>query len=438
MSISNPDEPVASTATVPFWDAFRFWLQLGFTGFGGPAGQIALLHTELVERRRWISEKRFLHALNYCMLLPGPEATQMATYMGWLLHRTWGGVVAGVLFVLPSLLITIGLSWAYLVWGDLPAVSGMFYGIQPAVTAIVVFAAYRLALRALKTRWLWGLALLSFVALFFLGTPFPVVVVCAALLGWAGARWLPDAWAGPTPIDDDAARAAHTRFSRCHLTKVLLVSAGLWFGAMGTLVILQGWNGVLAQMAWFFSKAAMVTFGGAYAVLPYVYQWAVDVQQWLTGPQMMHGLALGESTPGPLIKVVAFVGFLGGWQHAALGPEWLFAGAALAATVAAFFTFLPSFVFILAGAPLVESTHGKHGFTAPLSAITAAVVGAIFKLALFFAYHAWWPQGFDGHWDPIALGITLFACFALIRLKMGVLPVIAIGALAGLLAQAIG
>jgi chromate transporter len=435
MTSSKSGDLSPTVATVPFWEAFRFWLKLGFIGFGGPAGQIAILHAELVERRRWISEHRFLHALNYCMLLPGPEATQMATYMGWLMHRTWGGVVAGVLFVLPSLLITIGLSWAYLVWGNMPAASGLLRGIQPVVTAVVLFAAYRLAFKALKTRWLWALALLSFLALFIMGTPFPWVVLCAATAGWAAARWMPAAWSGTAPRAENTPRADHTRFSRSHLVKVLLVSAALWLVPMGTLVLFQGWDGLLSQMAWFFSKAALVTFGGAYAVLPYVYQSAVDVQQWLTGPQMMHGLALGESTPGPLIKVVAFVGFLGGWQHTLLGPDWVFAGAALAATVAAYFTFLPSFVFILVGAPLIESTHGKLGFTAPLTAITAAVVGAILKLALFFSYHTWWPEGFEGQWDWMAASITVLSFWALVRLKMGVLPLIALGASAGLVAH---
>ena len=431
-------------APVSFWEAFRFWLKLGFISFGGPAGQIAIMHTELVERRRWISEKRFLHALNHCMLLPGPEAQQLATYIGWLMHRSWGGIVAGALFVLPSLFILIALSWIYLAWGDVPVVAGLFYGIKPAVTALVLHAAHRIGTRALKNGWMWGIAAASFVAIFAFDTPFPAIVAVAALIGWLGSRHAPAVFAlggshsgaqqgyGPALIDDDTPTPTHARFSRAHLLKVLAVGASLWMAAIGALLTWQGWGATLTQMGWFFTKAALLTFGGAYAVLPYVYQGAVETFQWLSGPQMIDGLALGESTPGPLIMVVAFVGFLGGWQQAVLGPDALFAGAALAATVVTFFTFLPSFVFILAGGPLVEATHGKLGFTAPLSAITAAVVGVILNLALFFVYHVWWPHGFGGTFDAVSALITVAAAIALFRFKVGVLSLLGACAAAGL------
>ncbi len=434
-------------AGVPFSEALRFWLKLGFISFGGPAGQIAIMHTELVERRRWISEQRFLHALNYCMLLPGPEAQQLATYIGWLIHRSWGGIVAGALFVLPSLFILVALSWIYLRFGNLPLVAGIFYGLKPAVTALVLHAAHRIGTRALKNRWMWGIAAASFIAIFAFDTPFPAIVVAAALIGHFGARRWPAVFAlggghgsaqkryGAALIDDHTPTPAHARLSRAQLARVLLVGAALWLLVMGALVATQGLAGTLAQMAWFFTKAALLTFGGAYAVLPYVYQGAVDTHQWLSGPQMIDGLALGETTPGPLIMVVAFVGFVGGWLKQVLGPDALFLGGALAATVVTFFTFLPSFIFILAGGPVVEATHGKLGFTAPLSAITAAVVGVILNLAMFFAYHVLWPQGFGGRFDALSAVIAVVAAVALFRFKVGVLPLLAGCAAVGLAAR---
>jgi chromate transporter len=433
-------------ARVSFWEAFAFWLKLGFISFGGPAGQIAIMHTELVERRRWISEQRFLHALNYCMVLPGPEAQQLATYIGWLMHRSVGGIVAGALFVLPSLFILIALSWVYLRFGSLPLVAGIFYGLKPAVTALVLHAAHRIGSRALKNYWMWAIAALAFVAIFAFDAPFPSIVVAAALIGHFGARRWPAVFAlggghgsakasyGAALIDDDTPTPLHARFSRGHLLRVFVVGGVLWALVMGALVAAQGWHGTLATMGWFFTQAALVTFGGAYAVLPYVYQGAVEQHQWLTGAQMIDGLALGETTPGPLIMVVAFVGFVGGWAKQVLGPDALFAGAALAATVVTFFTFLPSFVFILAGGPLVEATHGKLGFTAPLSAITAAVVGVIVNLALFFAYHVLWPQGFSGRFEWLSAAIAVAAAVALFRLKVGVIPLLGACAAAGLVA----
>jgi chromate transporter len=434
----------AAPEPVSFAEAWRFWLKLGFISFGGPAGQIAIMHSELVERRRWISERRFLHALNYCMVLPGPEAQQLATYIGWLMHKSRGGLVAGGLFVLPSLFILVALSWIYVAFGNVPVVAGIFYGIKPAVTALVVHAAHRIGTRALKNGWLWAMAAAAFVAIFALDAPFPLIVLSAAAVGAVGGRIVPAVFvmggahagvasaSGRALIDDDTPTPAHARFSRARLARVAAVGLGLWGAVMAVLCAVWGVSGTLAQIGLFFTEAAMLTFGGAYAVLPFVYQGAVEHHHWLSGAQMIDGLALGETTPGPLIMVVAFVGFLGGWSRAVLGPDALFLGGALAATVATFFTFLPSFVFIFAGGPLVETTHGNLRFTAPLTAITAAVVGVIINLALFFAYHVLWPQGFHGRFDAVSAVIAVAATVALFRFKLGVMPLLGLCALAGL------
>ncbi|HEX6723434.1 MAG TPA: chromate efflux transporter [Burkholderiaceae bacterium] len=449
-SAVSTDVPAdAPPAAVRFWDAFRFWLKLGFISFGGPAGQIAIMHTELVERRRWLSERRFLHALNYCMVLPGPEAQQLATYIGWLMHRTWGGIVAGALFVLPSLFILIALSWIYMAYGEQPLVAGLFYGIKPAVTAIVVHAAYRIGSRALKNGALWAIAAAAFVAIFALNVPFPLIVLAAALAGYVGGRVAPQRFRtggghgaakasfGRALIDDDTPTPSHARFSGWRFAMVIGVGLLLWVVPLALLVALQGVQGTLPQMGWFFTKAALLTFGGAYAVLPYVYQGAVVNQGWLTGTQMIDGLALGETTPGPLIMVVAFVGFVGGWQSgdlaALFGADQRFVAGAIAAAVVTWFTFLPSFVFILAGGPLVEATHDDLKFTAPLTAITAAVVGVIVNLALFFGWHVLWPAGKQGPFEWPAALIALGAAIALLRFKRGVIEVIAGCALVGLL-----
>ena len=452
---SLPPEPVSLR------QAFWFWLKLGFISFGGPAGQISIMHHELVEQRRWISERRFLHALNYCMVLPGPEAQQLVTYIGWLMHKRWGGVVAGALFVLPSLLILIGLSWIYLAFGELPLVAGLFYGIKPAVTAIVVQAAHRIGSKALKNNVLWAIAAASFVAIFALNLPFPLIVGAAALVGYVGGRWSPHTFqiggghgashtsSGPALIDDHTPSPEHARFSWRGLAHVGVVGAVLWAVPMGVLCAVFGWEHTFTQMAWFFTKAALLTFGGAYAVLPYVYQGAVERFGWVTPTHMMDGLALGETTPGPLIMVVAFVAFVGGYLKALLGPESLFAAGALAACLVTWFTFLPSFIFILAGGPLVESTHRNLSFTAPLTAITAAVVGVILNLALFFGYHLLWPEGFASdatqtfascRWEAALCAgfdwrsalIATGAAVALFKYKRSVMQVIGVCALVGL------
>ena len=451
----NPPQPppapssaltaLSSPPTVGFWEAFWFWLKLGFISFGGPAGQISILHQELVERRRWLSERRFLHALNYCMMLPGPEAQQLATYLGWLLHRTWGGIVAGVLFVLPSLLILIVLSWVYVAFGDVPLVAGLFYGIKPAVTAIVAQAAYRIGARTLKNPPLLAIAAAAFVAIFALNVPFPAIVAAAAAVGYLGGRLAPALFQvggghggagrsfGPALIDDDTPPPPHAVFRWSGLVRVAVVGGLLWLLPMALLAVGQGWAHPFTQMGWFFTKAALLTFGGAYAVLPYVYQGAVGYYGWLTPTQMIDGLALGETTPGPLIMVVAFVGFVGAYGVEPLGSDSRFLAGVLAAVLVTWFTFLPSFLFILGGGPLVEATHGDLTFTAPLTAITAAVVGVILKLALFFGYHAFWPAGFAGPFDGVAALLALAAAVALFRFRRGVIEVIAACAMVGLL-----
>jgi chromate transporter len=395
------------------------------------------MHQELVERRRWISERRFLHALNYCMLLPGPEAQQLATYIGWLMHRTWGGIVAGALFVLPSLFILIVLSWLYMAYGSVPAIAGLLYGIKPAVVAIVLAAAWRIGTRALKHPALWIISIAAFVAIL-LHTPFPLIVIAAGLIGALGGRFAPRVFAmsghtagdklyGPAIIDDDTPTPEHARYRLTNLLAFLLAGLAIWVSAMAALWLAFGWGGMLTQIGWFFTKAALLTFGGAYAVLPYVYQAAVEQYQWLSPHQMIDGLALGETTPGPLIMVVAFVGFVASWQGAIF--DSLFLAGAAGAAIATFFTFLPSFLFILVGGPLVEATHGDLKFTAPLTGVTAAVVGVIVSLAVFFAQHVFFPHAVD--W--LAITAAAVALIALVRYKAGLIPVILASGAAGML-----
>jgi chromate transporter len=447
------DEPAESPAAapapppVPWREAWPFWLKLGFISFGGPAGQIAIMHAELVERRRWVSEGRFLHALNYCMLLPGPEAQQLATYLGWLMHRRLGGIVAGALFVLPSLGVLIALSWAYLRHGQVGWVAGIFYGLKPAVVALVLHAAWRLGRRALATRAGAALALASFIALALFRLPFPALVIAAGLLGWWAERRWPGSFAASAHtarrssgapaaralIDDDTPPPAHARDTRP--LRVLAAGVALWALAMAGLVATLGLDATLTRMAGFFTQAALLTFGGAYAVLPYVVQGAVEQYQWLTSAQMIDGLALGETTPGPLIMVVAFVGFVAGWTQQLAGAGEPLLGGMLAAGLVTFFTFLPSFVFILAGAPVVEATRGQPRVAGPLAAIGAAVVGAILQLALFFAAHVLWREG---ALDPTALAIAAVAALLLFSGRLGVVPVLLLAAGAGVVVGAPG
>ena len=447
MNTAHQNSQLEAPQAVSFWQALRFWFKLGFISFGGPAAQIAMMREELVVRRRWISENRFLYALNYCMVLPGPEAQQLATYIGWLMHKTRGGIAAGVLFVLPSLFLLIGLSWIYIAYGQITWVAGLFYGIKPAVTAIVLQAAHRIGAKALKNNLLIAIAASSFVAIFALNVPFPFIVLAAAIMGLIGSRMSPQSFHadgghaasaktdGAALIDDLTPTPAHALFSWRRLLQVLLVGAALWLLPMGLLIIQNGWDHTLTQMSWFFTKAALLTFGGAYAVLPYVFQGAVEQFGWVTATQMMDGLALGETTPGPLIMVVAFVGFVGGYVKAVLGPDSMFLAGALAATLVTWFTFLPSFIFILAGGPFVESTHNDLKFTAPLAAITAAVVGVILNLALFFGYHTLWPQGFGAALDIPSAVIAVGAAIALFKYKRNVMQVIAVCGILGICLQ---
>jgi len=431
--------------SVSIWEAFTYWLKLGFISFGGPAGQISMMHQELVEKRRWISEHRFLHALNYTMVLPGPEAQQLATYIGWLMHGVWGGIIAGVLFVIPSLFILITLTWIYLSYGDVAAIAGILYGIKPAVTAIVVFAAYRIGSRALKTNSLRLMALFAFIAIYAFNVPFPYIVLIAGIIGYFGSRVAPNEFKagghgdagsgsyGPALIDDDTPVPEHAKFNRGRIIRFMLIGLGIWAAVMAVLFSIYGWEGTLTQMGWFFTKAALVTFGGAYAVLPYVYQGGVEQYTWLTGTQMIDGLALGETTPGPLIMVVSFVGFVGAWTKEVFGPEALLLAGIAGASVATLFTFLPSFLFILIGGPAVEATRGDLKFTAPLTGITAAVVGVILNLAVFFAIHVLWPNGTDANFEWVSAAIGALAFIALFKFKMSIVQVIAASAVIGFL-----
>lgn len=433
----------AAPAKPTLGQAFFYWLKLGFISFGGPAGQIALMHTDLVERKRWISEQRFLHALNYCMLLPGPEAIQLAIYISWLMHGTLGAIMAGVLFFLPAFALLSALAAVYLTWGDVPLVAGIFYGIKPAVVAVVLFAAWRIGSKTLRNPVLWGIATAAFVGMFVFRIDFPWIVLAAAILGLVGGKFFPDKFRGGSGhgashktygaavIDDHTPPPAHAGFSWVKLGITIVVFLGVWLAAMG----LVSGQSTLSDMGGFFTKAAFLTIGGAYAVLPYVYQGGVEHYGWLTGAQMMDGLALGETTPGPLIMVVTWVGYLGGVSKGVFADP-IAAGLAGAA-VATFFTFLPSFFFILAGAPLVESTRGNVKLTAPLTAISAAVVGVILNLAVFFAWHTLFPQGtaanpFAPPFEWFAAVVAVGAFLALWRYKVEVMLVIGVCALLGL------
>lgn len=426
-----------------FQSTLKYWLKLGFISFGGPAGQIAMMHTDLVDKKRWISEQRFLHALNYCMLLPGPEATQLAIYINWLLYGAWGGIAAGLLFVLPAFILLCLLAALYLTWGQMSLVQGLFYGIKPAVVAIVLFAAWRIGSRSLKNVWLWSIAGLAFSAIFFFKIGFPLIVLTAALLGILGGRFLPDKFQisqtqavqsssqQTAVIDNHTPPPEHANFNKTRLITIVLAFIVIW----GLSLVLINSQPVLANMGVFFTKAAFLTIGGAYAVLPYVYQGAVEHFQWLNAGQMMDGLALGETTPGPLIMIVTWIGYIGGvTKDLGLNPVL---GGVAGATVATFFTFLPSFLFILAGAPVVEATRGQLKFTAPLTAITAAVVGVILNLAVFFAWHMFWPEAttsavFQGQFDLFAVVVAGTAFVALWKYKIDVIYVVAVSAIIGL------
>ncbi len=413
-----------------FKEALRFWFKLGFISFGGPTGQIAIMHTELVEKKKWISEARFLHALNYCMLLPGPEAQQLATYVGWLLHKTAGGLVAGILFVLPSIFLLWALSLVYVTYGKLSAVAATFYGLQPAVMAIVAFAVLRIAKRALRDAFLITIACAAFVAIFFLKLPFPVIVLGAGMLGFIIHKFSPHF----LPSRDSSAHAsseqeseierktahAHGRPSLRRALKVGVTCLALWWAPIVAAGFWQGWHSTLFQQGLFFSQAAMVTFGGAYAVLPYVAQRAVENYHWLSAAQMVDGLALAETTPGPLIMVLQFVGFLGGWhQPGNLSP---LVAASLSALLTTWATFAPCFLWIFLGAPHIEQLRGNKNLAATLSAITAAAVGVVLNLAIWFGKHVLLPQ--EGVFDYFSAGLGLLAFIGLLRWNWNLIAVV--------------
>ena len=428
--------------TLPLQQTLSFWWTLGWISFGGPAAQIALLHEELVTRKQYLSEQKFLYALNFCMLLPGPEAQQLATYTGYLLHGRWGGIVAGMLFILPSLFILVGLAWLYLLFGHTLLITGLLYGIKPAITVIVLHAAWRIGSRTLSTpllRSIAGFALLGSL----LHIAFPILIGLAALVGGLANRIAPQQLiTPPSPhaiVPEQAASIQHKAEPQLWRNFIVVVLTGilLWALPMLGLIAWLGLDHPVIQMGWFFTSAALLTFGGAYAVLPYVYQGMVTDYQWLKPQQMIDGLALGESTPGPLIMVVTFVAFVAGYQNLMLGADQALLAGLVAALVVTWVSFLPSFVFVLAGTPLIERTQHLPNWSAPLQAITAAVVGVIVNLALFFALHTLWPQfdqaSFGGGFDLWAVLLMAVAAYVLFWRKWSVLRVLLLSAPLGLL-----
>ena len=429
--------------TVSFWEAFRYWLKLGFINFGGPAGQIAMMHRDLVDRRRWISEARFLHALNFCMLLPGPEAQQLAIYIGWLMHRTAGGVIAGAFFVIPSIFVLLALSYVYAAYGNVPAVVALLAGFKPVVVAIVIEAIMKIGSRALKSWAHVAIAAAAFVAIYFLRVPFPLIVIGAGLIGLIGTRLWPKLFAAraertnragePSPqtvIEDDAPPPAHTLPSRRRMAKALVIGITLWLLPFAALVWWRGADGVHAREYRFFTQAAFVTFGGAYAVLAYVTQTTVNSFGWLTHAQAVDGLALAETTPGPLIMVLQFIGFMAGWNNAQGMNQT--ASAVLGALVTTYTTFMPCFFYIFIGGPYIERLRGNRRLTAALTGVTAAVVGVILNLAVVFGLAVIWPAGWRGGVNWFAAALTVIAFVALYRFKVDVLWVVVAGGLIGL------
>ncbi|MDX2169148.1 MAG: chromate efflux transporter [Deltaproteobacteria bacterium] len=440
-----PGVSPAQTA-VPFAEALRFWVLLGFISFGGPAGQIAIMHRELVDRRRWLSDERFLHALNYCMLLPGPEAQQLAIYIGWLMHRTLGGIVAGACFVIPSIFILLALSYIYAAYGEVGLVAGVLDGFKPVVVAIVVEAVMKIGGRALKWRVHYAIAAAAFLAIYVLHVPFPLIVLLAAIVGLltaapapaagvaATARGIPDAPA--TVIDDHAPPPAHTLPSAVRMRRTLVVGALLWLLPFLLVLAWRGWSSVHAHEYRFFTLAAFVTFGGAYSVLAYVTQVATSSFGWLTHAQAIDGLALAETTPGPLIMVLQFVGFMAGWNNpAGMSP---LGSAVLGALITTWATFLPCFLFIFVGAPYVEVLRGNQRLSAALSGVTAAVVGVVLNLALVFGAAVIWPHGLTGGTRWLAALMSAAAFALLYRWHVNVLWVVLGGGALGLVLRALG
>ncbi|WP_089174825.1 chromate efflux transporter [Bosea sp. AS-1] len=443
-------------------EATRVWARIGCLSFGGPAGQIALMHRELVEERRWIGEERFLHALNYCMLLPGPEAQQLAIYIGWLMHRTLGGLIAGLLFILPGALVMLGLSALYVTWRHVPLIEGLFFGIKAAVLAIVIEAGFRISRRALKTPAMRLLAAAAFLALFLFKMPFPLVILAAALIGWAGHRLAPGRFSatqrhgamGPPVtglVDALFARGelGHAQPSTSRALRVLALGIPLWLAPVGLLWLTTGAGSVWTQIGSFFSVMAVVTFGGAYAVLSYVAQAAVEGFGWLAPGQMLDGLGLAETTPGPLVLVLQFVGFLAGFGAPGTLPP-LLAGS-FGALLTLWATFAPCFLWIFLGAPYVEALRSNAGLSAALAAITAAVVGVVANLALWFGLHALFREvrSLDLVWlapdvpvfsslDWRAALLAAAAIVAILRFRIGMMPVLAACAAAGIVLKGFG
>jgi chromate transporter len=437
-----------------FAEATRVWLKVGLLSFGGPAAQIAMMHRILVDEKRWISDSRFLHALNYCMLLPGPEATQLATYIGWLLHKTRGGIVAGALFVLPGIVAIMVLSWIYVIAGQLGIVAALFFGLKAAILAVVLEAVFRVGRRALKSTPLILLAAAAFFALYFFNVPFPVVVLAAALIGYLGGKFdwggfdvqTGHAASGSTAVVDaliDQQQPEHTRPSLRRFVTVSLVWLALWLIPVAVLLLTLGEANVFSRIAVFFSKMAMVTFGGAYAVLAYVAQQAVEHYHWLTAGEMLDGLGLAETTPGPLIMVLQFVGFLAAFRDAGGMPPLL--AATLGGLLATWVTFIPCFLWIFAGAPYVETLRNNKALSTALAAITAAVVGVILNLAVWFAVNvifsqtrkiALGPLHFDAPVLPSvnvwAAVLSAAAILAMLVFKVRMIPVLAVSASAGI------
>lgn len=423
----STDAPDSNSQPPSFWEAVLFWLKLGFISFGGPSGQIAIMHTELVERRKWISEQRFLHALNFCMLLPGPEAQQLATYCGWLLHRTAGGIVAGALFVLPSAFLLWLLSYVYMAYGDVQWVVAIFDGLKPAVLAIVLAAVIRIGGKALKNPVMWVLAALSFVLIYFVKVPFPIIVFGSALIGLLGGIYWKRYFGTTAPEESVDESPPNSSLGRA--LAICAIGGLLWFLPLLGIAMWLGTEGTHFQEGLFFSKAAMVTFGGAYAVLPYVGQQAVEHYGWLQAGQMMDGLGLAETTPGPLVMVLQFVGFVGGWQNPGqLSP---LAAGTLGAVITTWVTFVPCFIWILLGAPHIERLRGNQRISSALTAVTAAVVGVIVNLAVWFGSHTLWPESGTIDWAGAATTAVAFAL--MVKWKVEILPIVLAAAALGVL-----
>jgi chromate transporter len=416
-----------------FGEAFRFWLKLGFISFGGPTGQIAIMQTELVEKRKWISQSRFLHALNFCMLLPGPEAQQLAIYIGWLLHKIRGGIVAGALFVIPSIFVLWTLSYVYVAFGNILWIAAIFYGLKPAVLAIVAAAVIRIGSKALKNAVMWSLALAAFVAIYFFRVPFPLIIIGAGILGLFGSKFLPEYFRGeathPSDVDLPAKIVDRSKPTLLHALKVSATWVLIWALPLALTGIFLGTEHTIFREGIFFSKAAVVTFGGAYAVLPYVSQQAVEHYHWLAGPQMLDGLGLAETTPGPLIMVLQFVGFLGAWNHPGNLPPLV--SATLGALVTTWTTFVPCFLWVFLGAPYIERLRDVKLLTAALSTVTAAVVGVILNLAIWFGLHVIFPA--NGTVDWFALVLCAAAFVAMLRYQIDIIPVVLASGLLGLI-----